>query len=59
MKIDLDDERLRSCTSKVTHASADKAHKVMARSPYKKVLTVYHCRFCGKFHVGHKLTRKG
>lgn len=57
--IDLNDERLRMCTSKVRHQSADKAHSVMKRSPYRKVLCVYHCKYCGKFHIGHKLTRKG
>lgn len=59
MKVDLDNERLRSCISKVRHESANKAHSVMKRSPYRKVLDVYHCKYCGKFHIGHKLTRKG
>jgi uncharacterized protein with PIN domain len=60
MNIDLDDPRLRSCISKVVHASAEKAHKVLTKSPYKKVLDVYHCKFCGRYHIGHKTTnRKG
>jgi hypothetical protein len=59
MTIDLNDERLVSCTSKVRHETAAKAHSVMKRSPYVKKLNVYHCKYCGKFHIGHKLTRKG
>lgn len=46
--VDLDDDRLRSCISKV------KAHKILTKSPYKKVLVVYHCRYCGQYHLGHK-----
>lgn len=60
MQLDLDDEQLRTCTSKVRHASAVKAHKVMERSPYRKILDVYHCKFCGLYHIGHKTNhRKG
>jgi len=57
--IDLDNDKLRRCISKVRHQTAAKAHSVMARSPYRKVLEVYHCGYCGKFHLGHKLTKKG
>jgi len=56
MKLDLDSEQLRQCTSKVRHDTAAKAHAVMKRSPYKKVLNVYHCKWCGLYHIGTKTT---
>lgn len=52
--IDLDNEQLASCTSKVRHETAAKAHSAMKRSPYVKKLNVYHCKYCGKFHIGGK-----
>jgi len=57
MNIDLDDDRLRSCISKVVHKTADKAHKVLTKSPYKKVLDVYRCPYCQFWHIGHKTTK--
>jgi hypothetical protein len=56
MRLDLDSDQLRQCTSKVRHDSAAKAYKVMKRSPYRKVLDVYKCRYCDHWHIGHKTT---
>jgi hypothetical protein len=53
-----DYDRFRSCEIKVPHASAAMAWKVAKRAPYKKGLQVYHCRYCGAWHVGNDYRSK-
>lgn len=44
--------RRRSCGSKVRHKTAEFALLAL-RHTRGRDLNVYHCKFCGGYHVGH------
>lgn len=48
------------CSRKVPHDTKQQANKHMAdlSSQGERGLNVYHCFYCNKFHVGHKMVRR-
>lgn len=44
------------CAGKVAHASVSSAEYVLDRmkTGVGEILEIYKCRFCKKFHIGHK-----
>ena len=52
----------RSCTGKVRHvdsAAARKALRATVRHDEEhQTMNVYHCRFCGGYHIGHRSQRR-
>jgi hypothetical protein len=50
------DPRYQACAGKHVHrdkADAEK-HARRERKRTRSVMTAYHCRYCGHWHVGHK-----
>lgn len=46
--------RRKSCEGKRRHKTHDDAVKEMCEGRIREGLTVYKCRFCHQYHVGHK-----
>jgi len=60
--------QLRGCKSKIAYESKRDARRALIRMKQRKQvnkiasdrdmqLTVYHCRYCGLYHIGNELRR--
>ena len=48
----------RICENKVAYETVDQARKgivhIYQNSFFKRKMNVYKCRYCGKYHIGHR-----
>ncbi len=50
--------RVRACESKVVYVSRGEARSASHNRRFDGSVTPYHCRFCDRWHLGHRRRRR-